>query len=235
MYRLKNGIFPVASAAYRTLKASSLNSTTSMKRRKTKRTARRANPRILILCDGLTEKNYFTAIKQDPAYKRSLAALSVDIFEAKNRDPLQIVKEAISRKKKAKQEANDYDHIWVVFDHDNRPTRMEAHDLAGSNNVKVAFSSIAYEYWYLLHFRQTAKAFSDADALIKELLKFFPEYQKARQNDFILLKNKLPDAHTNTGWLKAQMQHLLDEGNHLTELNPFTDVDDLVSFLMAGV
>jgi RloB-like protein len=206
-----------------------------MKRRKTKRTVRRTNPHILILCDGLTEKNYFTAIKQDPEYKRSLAALSVDICEAKNRDPLQIVNEAIKRKKKARQEGNAYDHVWVVYDHDNRPARMDAYDLAGSKDIRVAFSSIAYEYWYLLHFKQTAQAFQNANALIKALRKFFPEYQKAGQNDFVLLKDRLPDACNNAAWLKVQTKHFIEEGKHLTELNPFTDVDQLVRFLVSTV
>lgn len=203
-----------------------------MKRRKTTPTGR-TNPRILILCDGETEKNYFTAIKQDPDYKRALAALSVDICVAKNRAPSQIVEEAIKRKRKAQQERNDYNHVWVVFDHDNRPNRMEAYQMAMDNKVKVAFSSIAYEYWYLLHFQQVAQYFMDAGSLIKELRKHFPNYQKACQNDFVTLKDKLPTAQKNAVWLRGQTQQHLDDGKHLTELNPFTDVDNLVAFLLA--
>ncbi len=210
-----------------------MNLTISMKRRKTTPTGRRTNPRILIICEGLTERNYFTAIKQDPDYKRHLAAVSVDVLEAKNNDPLQIVNETIQRKKKASQEGNEYNHVWVVFDHDHRPSRRKAYDLAVKNELGVAFSSIAFEYWYLMHFKQTSKAFMEADTLISELRKFFPEYEKVRQNDFARLKDNLSDAFINTGWLKSQMSHFLNEGYHLTDLNPHTDVDDLVSLLIS--
>ena len=202
-----------------------------MKRRKTTPTGR-TNPRILILCDGLTEKNYFTAIKQDPDYKRALAALSVNVCEAKFREPLQIVGEAIQRKKKAQQEGNEYDHVWVVFDHDNRPSLLDAYRLAGTSGISVAFSSIAYEYWYLLHFKQTAKIYLTAEPLIKELEKHIANYRKGCQNDFLMLKDKLPTAHENAIWLREQAKQHLEDGKHLTELNPFTDVDQLVAFLL---
>ncbi len=203
-----------------------------MKRRKTTPTGR-TNPRILILCDGLTEKNYFTAIKQDPDYKRALAALSVDIMEAKKSEPLQIVEEALKKQRKARQERNEYNHVWVVFDHDNRPSLLEAYKLANTNGISIAFSSIAYEYWYLLHFKQTAKVYPTAEPLIKDLEKHIANYRKGCQNDFLILKDKLPNAQQNATWLRAQMRQHLEVGKHLTSLNPFTDVDELVAFLLA--
>ena len=203
-----------------------------MKRRKPKQ-PRRTNPRILILCDGLTEKKYFLALKQDPENKRVLAALSVDIAEAKKREPIQIVEEAIKRKRKARQENNEYNHIWVVYDHDNRPKLFEAYKQAEKNNIQTAFSSIAIEHWYLVHFLKTAKPFTTCEALIKELKKYFPEYQKTKQNDYILLKDKLDTVFKNADWLKKQMQGHIEEGKHITELNPYTDVDVLVRFLLA--
>ncbi len=49
----------------------------------------------------------------------------------------------------------------------------------------------------------------------------------------MLLKDKLSIAQKNAEWLRAQAKQHLDEGMHLTELNPFTDVDELVRFLFS--
>ncbi len=154
-------------------------------------------------------------------------------MEAKKREPIQIIEEAIKRKKKELKQNNEYDYIWTVFDHDNRPKLLDAYLQAIKNNIKIAFSSIAFEYWYLLHFKKMAKAFPICKALEKELQKHYPDYKKAAQNDYVLLKNKLETAFENTVWLKKQMQHNIKEGKHITELNPYTDVDDLVKFLFS--
>ena len=110
---------------------------------------------------------------------------------------------------------------------------MDAYRKAEKNNIKTAFSSIAIEHWYLIHFKKTAKPFSTCEALIKELKKYFLEYQKTKQNDYFFLKDKLEAAFENANWLKKRMREKIEEGKHITELNPYTDVDVLVKFLLA--
>ena len=69
-----------------------------MKRR---RNARRSlRKRILILCEGETERNYFPAIKEDPTYKNRLSAVSAQVIKAKHPTPDHIVSEALKRRKK---------------------------------------------------------------------------------------------------------------------------------------
>lgn len=92
--------------------------------------ARRARRRILILCEGATEKNYFQAIKEHPEYKQALSAIDPQVVAAKNPTPEQVVREAIQRARKALQENNAYDKVWVVFDHDNHAHRRAAYDEA---------------------------------------------------------------------------------------------------------
>ena len=185
--------------------------------------------RILILCEGQTEKNYFQAIKEDPEFKQQLSAVHPQVMVAKNPSPDLLVKQAIDIARKAKAEGNSYDKIWVVFDHDNHPHRANAYKSAEKEGFGIAFSSIAFETWYLLHFKQVGKPFQNADHLTKEYSLHYPTYQKAKQNDFSFLKDRLPEAMTNAKWLRSQ---LTEPVKHVTDCNPWTDVDILVEELI---
>lgn len=194
-----------------------------MKRHKGKK--RKKRKRILILCEGVTEKNYFQAIKEDPSYKQALLAISPRVIKAKNPTPEQVVKEAKKLAKAAEKEANPYDRIWLVFDHDNHAHRETAFHDAIKAAFNVAFSAICFEMWYLLHFVKTKRAFPKGEALIKELKKHYPGYEKAKQNDFANLKENLPAALKNAKWLRNQAKK---EEESIPHHNPWTDVDVLV-------
>lgn len=181
------------------------------------------------MCEGETERNYFRAIKEDSEFKQMLSAIHPQTVTAKNPSPEQVVKEALNRAKKEKKADNPYDKIWVVFDHDNYPNRKAAYNKAIKENISVAFSAIAFENWYLLHFEKTAKAFPSASSLIKVLNKYYPNYQKAKQNDFAFLKPPLSTANKNAQWLRERMK---EEGVSITDSNPWTDVDLLVGELI---
>jgi hypothetical protein len=192
---------------------------------------RRTNPRILILVEGQTEQYYFQAIKQDPDYKKSLAALTVEVKKSKKQASGEMTDQAVELLEIAKKENNAYNSVWLVFDHDNNPKRKEAWDKAkqSPDNIQVAFSAIAFEQWYLLHFKQSTKACQTAAELIVELKKHLPKYAKAKQNDFSLLKDKLDIARKNAEWLRDQHQ---DKQAHPADLNPVTFVDLLVGELV---
>lgn len=197
-----------------------------MKRRKGRQ--REVRKRILILCEGETEKNYFQAIKEDSEYKQKLLAVHPKVVVAKNPTPEQVVKEALARATEQSKQGNPYDKIWVVFDHDNHPHRQKAYQSAIKTSFGVAFSAIAFETWYLLHFVKSTRAFSKADDLIDELRKHYASYEKAKQNDFAMLKSKLPAAFANARWLRMQGESSKD----VTNCNPWTDVDVLVEELI---
>ena len=193
--------------------------------KRTKRAHKPIRRRVLILCEGQTEKNYFQAIKEDPEYKQQLLAVHPQVVVAKNPSPDQIVQEAAARARKAREEGNAYDKIWVVFDHDHQPQRFAAYEHALRQGFGIGFSAIAFETWYLLHFERSARAYDSAEALLDALTKHYPGYQKARQNDFAYLKGKLPQALSNAAWLKDQVAAA---EKHTTNCNPWTDVDLLV-------
>jgi len=72
--------------------------------------------------------------------------------------PLKFVNEG-----QEKLEYKTFDEVWAVFDHDNHPARKEAFEKAkkviDGKVVKIAFSSIAFEYYLILHFERIHNAF----------------------------------------------------------------------------
>lgn len=60
-------------------------------------------------------------------------------------------------------EDNTYDEVWAIFDKDGHPKHKEAFELAdvniGGKKVNIAFNSVAFEYWILLHFESNQTAF----------------------------------------------------------------------------
>lgn len=196
-----------------------------MKRHKGRQ--RQIRRRILILCEGQTEKNYFQALKEDSEYKQQLLAVHPQIVAAKNPTPEQVVKEAVARTTSEAKQGNPYDKTWVVFDHDNHPHREKAYQRAIKASFGVAFSAIAFEIWYLLHFVKSARSFSKAEELLVELRKHYPPYEKAKQNDFANLKSSLQIAFANAKWLREQVE----SPESVTNCNPWTNVDLLVKEL----
>lgn len=136
-------------------------------------------------------------MREDADFKEKMAATSIDIVTAKNSTPEQIVNEAIKREKNAKRENNSYKKVWLVFDHDFHAHRQTAYNDAIKAKFGVAFSSICFENWYLLHFKKSAKTFIEGSKLVAELKKYYPNYQKAKQNDFENLKGNLDKAMNN--------------------------------------
>ena len=189
------------------------------------------HPRILILCEGETEEKYFKGIIQDETYKVNLSGVRVTIFTGKNAGPLKLVKEAITRRTEGKKEGNPYKEVWVIFDHDIHPNRKAAWDKAQKNGLKIGFSAIAFEQWFLLHFSKSSKAFETPKQLEKELVKFYSAYKKAQSNHFAFLKNRLSVAFTNAEWLRNIKTA---ENRSITDQNPWIDVDILVAKMISG-
>lgn len=185
---------------------------------------RELRSRVLILCEGLTEQNYFNAMKEDLGLPKTIA---VNVFQSNKVDCKGVVEEAI---KKAKREG--FDEIFVVFDHDNQHKRDEAFRLASTKNITVIFSSICFETWYLYHFRNSTRAFISEEELEKELKKCtgMANYEKNDFKHYSILKDKLAIAKSNAENVRLSVI----ENNHGIEifnLNPYTNVDELVVYL----
>jgi RloB-like protein len=133
-----------------------------------------------------------------------------------------------------------YDKKYVIFDTerlDSRESRKDLEDalnLAIQNDIGTRLSNPSFEVWFLAHFIRTCKQFSDADAVIIELNKY---WRKAFQSEYCKsdpsLYNKLK-SRTPMGIQNARLVREVDhQGKELTaSCNSATDIYLLVEYLV---
>jgi hypothetical protein len=151
------------------------------------------------------------------------------------------VSHALGLVQEARSRISDFDEVWVVFDKNGYTKHKAAFDLAGEpingKQVNIAFSSIAFEQWVLLHFVKLATSFSKSAHIVEELRTkgYFPDYEKKAYIDtYSFLKDKTLQAIENSAWLKHQLEKSgLLPANPIYELNPYTDVEVLVTRLLS--
>ena len=101
-----------------------------------------ARDTIYIICGGKTEKIYFEEFKK--AFHKEAGGIKWDIKE-KSKDPVKVVEEA----KNIYLAKEDCLEVWAIFDKDDFVNFDEAIALANKNNIKCAWSSQAFEVWFL--------------------------------------------------------------------------------------
>lgn len=155
-----------------------------------------------------------------------------------------------------------FNEVWVVFDHDNHPARKEAFEesekLINSKKVNIAFSSISFEYFLLLHFERINKDFLKSECregrelnrklfncgtgghekdCIGELCiggyarknKYWVN-TKDENSTFDLIKDNLELGFVNAAWLRFVSD--IENGSlPIYERNPYTNIDLLVKKL----
>lgn len=189
--------------------------------------------RLLILCeDGKSSKLYFEAFKRDEKLKRDLASVSIEVVHPKDHSPLGLVIEAKAKVQKARRDRNPYNEIWIVLDKDHHANIDKAIDFAHANKYNIALSVICFEYWVLLHFEKTCKAFNKCDDIIHYIRKnHFPTYLK-KENAYDDLKDKVNHAIENGKRVVKQNKTDIERGIKLYELSAYTDVHLLVQRLI---
>ncbi len=145
-----------------------------------------------------------------------------------------------------------YAEGWTVFDHDDFPQHEKAFKLAADTpNLNIAFSSISFEEWLLLHFERNPKKFLRSvcktdrkdrgcgtgvpedchgaecvGGYIREK-KHIADYAKSNENLFSSKTSKrLEHCFANAAWSKQL------ESGPVYERNPYTNVDELVKRLL---
>lgn len=198
-----------------------------------KTNTRKIRERILILCEGAkTEPNYFNGIRADKAQENQLTGLRIEVFDTKYNTAVELVKQCIELKKEAVKERNPYDSIWVVVDKDFYHKHPEAYDLAEKHDIKIAFSSISFEYWFLLHFGKFNIPFKrsrDVENYLRDH-NYYTSYKKSHDH-YQKLQPKTYKAIANAKWLRKEIKY--DEEKRPYLYNPFTNVDILVEYLLS--
>lgn len=199
---------------------------------------------IYIVCEGTnTEPNYFKAIDQE--LDKSEKSYSIEVYPSKEDQIKASKKEGESIKTDAvslvqiaqrEREIKNYDEVWVVFDKDGYTKHKEAFLYAKEHDIKLAFSSIAFEHWILLHYEQNRTAFPKSQNVIDYLEQagYYTGYsKKADTYIYPRLQNLTQTAIENAAWLRREMANNLAAcDNKIYELNPYTTVDELVMKLL---
>jgi hypothetical protein len=100
-------------------------------------------PRFLIVCEGeKTEPNYFRQFRVPADIMR------VEVHGV-GRNTISLVKEVLHR-----MQSGEYDQTWCVMDRDDfSPGQFNtAIQMAERHGIKVAYSNLCFELWYVLHF-----------------------------------------------------------------------------------
>lgn len=202
--------------------------TASLARSKAKRSS---YERVLIVCEGeKTEPNYFNEIID--YYKLNTANVCVD--GTCGSSPNSVYEYAIKLFKIEEKKGNAFDKVYCIFDRDSHTSYDETVKNIAQHKSKGIFHSITsvpcFEYWILLHFYFTTKAYCKSSTtsiggkVLEDLMKVMPDYEKGRVDIFNTLINHLDFA-------KANAQKSLDNAKSSYTDNPTTRIHELVNFL----
>lgn len=135
------------------------------------------------------------------------------------------------KKAKPKIPAKDI-HVWAVFDRDGHANLKQAIQDAQANNIKVAFSSVCFEYFILLHHEKCTRPFENCSAVISYLKDKYDQDYLKKADHFDVLKNQFQTAIDNNHWLLTKhLQYEDTNGTAIADRNPYTDVYQLLKFL----
>lgn len=137
----------------------------------------RRSPIPTIIGAGITEQWYFTHLKALRGYRVKIRPRFFGTETAAGLD------------KKIEEVLRDEGIAICVFDADvstwNEAERKKLAALQkkfeGNSSVLLCDSMPSIEYWFLLHYKHTTRHFGTSKAVIKELRKYLPQYDKTEQ------------------------------------------------------
>lgn len=182
------------------------------------------------------------------------ATVGVEPLVIKGIPPLKWVKEGQSE-----LEDGTFDEVWAVFDHDNHPARKEAFEASkeeiNGKKVQIAFSSISFEYYLLLHFERIFRQFQKSECRVKKKLincnsgvhendcygniciggyARKNQYWISTKNNssaFHLIKEKLEIGFENAAWLRYVSDSNFSN-TPIYDRNPYLTTDTIVKRLV---
>lgn len=156
-------------------------------------------------------------------------------------------KSILEQYKMVEQLSEDYTKVFWIVDYDvikkeTRESKKGAetseqlfirlkNKVEKNKNVIVIVNNPCIEFWFLLHFENTTKLFSDCDSAEKQFKKHLKDYEKTRKyftkqdNDIYLkLKPQLNDARKNARSLKFDKTNT---NKAICEMNLFFKISEI--------
>ena len=193
---------------------------------------RKPKPVLLIITEGKnkTETLYFSHFQEQGR------DYSVKFIKAGTKTDAQSLYEKVLGKwDELELSIENGDRCFIVLDIDNDSRKADkVIELIRKNNndaIQFVVSNPTFEIWYLLHFEYTTKRFADGRAVIKELIKHLPQYEK-NIDVYNVLEDKQSVAIENAGKLE---KYFADNKWPSTDCNPRTDVSWFVDMLQGWV
>lgn len=185
----------------------------------------KAQPTTLVICeDSKSARRYL-----EDASVHFRVRVHVEIAHVGRTDPKGIVLAAIER-------TRQYDRIFCTIDRDNHPSFSEALALGRQRGEIVLVPSYpCFEFWYLLHFGYTRKAYSSVgrmsagERLIADLRARTGMGGYAKGSEKSLFEFLLPAFPA----ARKLSRKILAEAHRDGEMNPSTRVHELMDYFEA--
>lgn len=231
------------------------------------RKQRLSKTNIFIACEGTqTEYWYFKAIKEQLDEGDDFA---LTIYPDKNdkeessrkqtrTDKIYTDHNSLCKKAIEHLSNNFCDEAWLVFDKDGHLGIDKTFAEAQKAGVRIAFSSISFEHWVLLHFEKNDTAFAKSDCKDAKkhylycgtgkheadcqglrcvaghirLKNYRANYDKSGGNLYAQISKRQLIAFENAAWLRWRKQTDIQEADgKIYTINPYSDVDVLLKQL----
>lgn len=190
---------------------------------------RHEKPVVLIVCEGETERRYFSDVK------RRFRARWIEVYKPHSNDPRGLVTAARRKLTELKLKGLRVEP-WVVFDAESREDEEArgysvAIEEAKRRGIGVANSSPSFEYWILLHYAPGIQVDSPSDAE-RELGREgrIPGYEKPG-----LPYDELWEKYISgvpSGAARTRREALVEDGTNEKLARPVTYVDCLLDRLV---
>ena len=194
---------------------------------------RSIRPIMRIFTEGAqTEINYVRGYINAYLKSKGHTAHDIIIEQPNDSSPLGLLNAA-------RQSRLPMDEMWIVFDCDQHANKHETFKGAAEDKIGIAYSSISFETWILLHFTYSTRAYGSCGELMKVLDKHYSNgYDKAMNNLFEETAgadySRLRKAIVNAKRLVREIQ-TVNAAKPIHELNPYTNVHELLEAIDAFI
>lgn len=147
------------------------------------------NNRNLVLCTGMPEYLYAKSLQMDlPRHVQNSVSVVQAIHQANN--PLELMLEAIDRKRQSVKNRDPYKMVCVLL---NRPDCSDdkVRMLLENQNLTLAYCPVCIEQWYMLHFEEYDPSIRCQFETVSKLRALWPEYRKNGIDAYSELKDRL--------------------------------------------